>query len=71
MHLVSLASEDAGVACFVTCRALYNAGFQNVNYLAGAGEDDVKKALAAGLPGAVKRAHSSKYDDCEGPANSS
>lgn len=42
------------------CRALHNAGILSPEHLAAADEDDVKKALAAGLPAAVKKTKQDK-----------
>ena len=41
-------------------RALYSAGLVNPEQLAAAQEEDVKTALAAGLPGAPKKASQDK-----------
>ncbi len=43
------------------CRALHSAGLVSPEQLAVAQEEDVKKALAAGLPGALKKASQDKY----------
>ncbi len=42
-------------------RALHSAGLVSPELLAAAQEEDVKKALAAGLPGALKKASQDKY----------
>ena len=47
---------------FFLCRALYSACMQAPEQLATAQEEDVKRALAAGLPGAVKKTKQDKYD---------
>ena len=45
----------------LACRAVHSAGLVSPELLAAAQEDDVKKALAAGLPGAFKKASQDKY----------
>ncbi len=42
-------------------RALHSTGLVSPELLAAAQEEDVKKALAAGLPGALKKASQDKY----------
>lgn len=44
----------------MSLRALHSAGLLGPEQLAAAPEEDVRKALAAGLPGALKKASQDK-----------